>query len=355
MSIGTTFGNQALAAGCREIIRHSCVPTIANNVRLLGTMGVKIIICTWSSEGPELIAAVRMLNPDAVVLVLDEPESPTVPVSERNKFLQFYSTLEGIKVADELGCGLVFKIRTDQEIDFPRLFEFVQRRGEYSDLKNVLIVPFLQQSDPFFFLDFYFGGTLQVMRKFCEMFLSYGRMSLYPNIHQDAFLKLALTLLPRLSGRLPSAFFSDVRPPKCQFQVDVAVEMWRNHVIPAPQSIYLSMVWRGRRPFPSLDYGGLSNLIFSDPLATPDLSEATLSAIEAWSSHVRTFEKHARWYSGATCWYRYFSAKWGRWPGVILGGTLDAPFALKMYVRGLLSYQPEGNSQRQRWLGGIRR
>jgi len=353
-SVGTTFGNFHLPVTSRQVINFDCEKTILNNVRKINSCGAQVIICLWSSEDVVRIRRIRTQNPRAKVIVLEAPDTPTAPISDTSKFLQFYSTLHGLQAAEKMGFRFAFKIRTDQEIDLQSIFDLTEEIQAKSLDKKFIVVPFMQKTDPFFFLDFYFGGRVDTMLQFCSLFLSRGQMSLYPNVHQDAFLKLALTLLPEFDTKLPVAMFSDVRPPFLEIHADIAIRLWTNCLIPGTRKAYISLLWRGRGPDMEIDYGGYQNLIFADTSMTPETDASAGYFVREWVGRQPRLKRRPRWFSGEVCWYRFLTAKWGYWPGLVAGGLLDAPFALRMFVHRTFLKPTENNSQRQKWIAGKR-
>jgi hypothetical protein len=236
-SRGRTFSSVSIPQS--NHIDYDCTDNINRLIRDYRELFEIVIVCLWEED---YAVAKGNITDDENVVVISVMDRTRNFYS--NKFRQFSSTHAGLKVANDLGIGHSIKIRSDQNLDLEALTAFLSRCSK-SGLDRV-IVPYMIESDPFNLNDFYIAGPTNVLISLCELFVGKKAVSFYNDVHYDLFFKLAWVTRsktwPRASLR---SYISDYCPPHDAQQVLIAEQAWTTALLPAPESVWMSLEWRG--------------------------------------------------------------------------------------------------------------
>lgn len=258
LSIGVTGENS-------ELVKFDSSDTVVVQYTAAQSLDCEVVVVTWNGEDTSKLIGI----PETDILKLEDFKHSfrnnfkNQYFSGKNKFRQFYSTLNGVKVLGDRGCNFIVKVRTDQFLDLQSLISYIETFPNIMDQTSIF-VPFLQPLLPNYVEDFYFCGTKKSMSVFCENFIS--SKELYQNVHRDIFYKWiklrndnlkSLRFLPQLYPRTRSL---------TKKQLFLILYSWRNDFRVLPEAVYRSIVWRGYS-FGISQESKMKNLIFSDSIA----------------------------------------------------------------------------------------
>jgi hypothetical protein len=189
-----------------------------------------VVVATWNTED-----TTGIIGGDSVKILRSEaPKKRSRNKREPNSYRQFYSVLKGLDLAEDYGCTLIVKIRTDTSIDASKLLNLCRYRPE-----SIWVVPFQQ---PNCISDFILAGNLQNLRNLSKQFLR--NQFLRRSIHFELFYSYIF---------FQSNIWAKVRfwnyLPKTQYlsnsQAQLIRHSWESYFSAIPQSIWNEVLWRG--------------------------------------------------------------------------------------------------------------
>ncbi len=223
---------------------------IESNIRNFQPFVDRIVISTWENSG---LNGMYLDNEKVTIL---ENQIPCVrDVDNRRK--QFESIYEGAKfLTINSDVTHVIKIRTDQLVNssiiqwFLKKYDDTNFEPDVNGLcqKNFLFFSDMISNEPFYAGDFIIGGVLSDVFGFSKSVLSYGETDLHPVIGIDYILKYLKRQDPLFNARV----FRFI-PLNWQISNRKNLQLnkyWQilvmNYFIVIPQSIFSTIVWRGR-------------------------------------------------------------------------------------------------------------
>lgn len=157
---------------------------------------------------------------------------------------QFKSTLAGLIAARELGATHAVKIRSDQQIDIPRLFKEFQN---LCDSQYSLFVPSQDCQKPWALSDFYMGGSIDYLIEYFESLAAPQKgLVLSQNVHDNLFFSLALKERDKITNLRPISClvdylnFSELHLNACKY-------LWERVVCTFSEDLYRKTLWRGEK------------------------------------------------------------------------------------------------------------
>ena len=228
----------------KSLLRHS---NIFNSV----------IISTWQSE--DSFKLEKYLKKNTFIIKSKIPIKKSFSNSNlnpsKNKYLQTYSVLKGLKFLKQLNNrnnkknfeSFVIKIRTDQKFpDYLGLIEYIKNKK----ISNTTIcVKEFRPSIPFFMGDGILIGKLEL---FFKLFNNhYNQLQMYNNIHFDLFAFFLKLVTPKkIMNRnliLPSTFalFSQQNNLTLK-QLELVKNLWLKNINLIPKKLISPFFWRGK-------------------------------------------------------------------------------------------------------------
>ena len=258
LSIGVTGENS-------ELVKFDSSDTVVVQYRNAQSLDCKVVVVTWNGEDTSKLIGI----PETDILKLEDYKHlfrnnfKNQYFSGKNKFRQFYSTLNGIEELGNRGCNFILKIRTDQFLDLNSLITYIKT---FPDImaQTSIFVPFLNPLMPNYVDDFYFCGTQKSMSIFCENFIS--SKELHQNVHRDIFYKWIKLRNDNLNSRLCFPQLYPRTRSLTKKQLSLILSSWRNDFRVLPEVVYRSIVWRGYT-FGISQESKMKNLVFSDSVA----------------------------------------------------------------------------------------
>jgi hypothetical protein len=255
LSIGVTGENS-------ELVKFDSSDTVVLQYKAAQSLDCEVVVVTWNVEDTSKLIGIREID----ILKLEDYKHlfrnnfKNQYFSGKNKFRQFYSTLNGVEELGKRGCNFIVKIRTDQFLDLHNLISFIETFPNIM-AQTSIFVPFLNPLMPNYVNDFYFCGTKNSMSIFCENFIS--SKELHQNVHRDIFYKWVRLRINNLNSPV---CIPQLYPRTRSFtkkQLFLILSSWRNDFRVLPKAVYESIVWRGSN-FGKLEESKMKNLIFSD-------------------------------------------------------------------------------------------
>jgi hypothetical protein len=204
--------------------------TINNIIRKFAGDFDLVVVATWNTED-----TTGIIGGDSVKILRSEaPKRTGRNKREPNSYRQFYSVLKGLDLAEDFGCTLIVKMRTDTYINASKLLSLCKYRPE-----RIWVVPFQQ---PNCISDFIIVGNLQNLRNLSKQFLRH--QFLRRSIHFELFYSYIF---------FQSHSWAKVRfwnyLPKRQYlthsQAQLIRHAWESYFSAIPQSIWNEVLWRG--------------------------------------------------------------------------------------------------------------
>ncbi len=194
-----------------------------------------IVLSTWESEDTSAI-----IENDKLIIVKNRDEMlDREDFYKNNKYRQFYSLLNGLKVAKEYECSFIVKTRTDIAVDAKKLLALCKTQPE-----KIWVRPCIK---PNFLEDFYFAGNLQNVTVLTQAILR--RHGLYIRVHEDLFYSY-LFQKSNLWRKMQVWKFFPRTEALSNGQAKLIHAAWATDFSMIPRLIWHGTVWRGFQ-FPS--------------------------------------------------------------------------------------------------------
>lgn len=160
-----------------------------------------------------------------------------------NKLKQFKSTMRGLKFLIDLGYtdnDIIFKIRTDQYLNFSSIINFKFFNRIY--VPNIASKGVAESLLPSAFLkDYYFAGKIREIKTFLESFIE-NPIEFSESVHTDALFKYGFILYPNYKRRV----YYTKKNRLNKDNIELIKELFCNHISPLPKELFSTLIWRGK-------------------------------------------------------------------------------------------------------------
>lgn len=258
VSTGVTgaFQGAIREAEPHDIKSFDSTATIISNARAAKDSFDFVVYSGWEYDSKQLLAISSEVQFDG--LRISAPIPPNRNLKPRNTKLQqehsqaklnnmqsqFKSTLAGLTAARELGATHAIKIRSDQQIDIPRLSREFRN---LCDSQYSLFVPAQDFQKPWALSDFYMGGSIDYLIEYFESLANpQNGLVLSQNVHDNLFFTLALkerdkiTNLQTISCLVDYINFTELH-------INASKHLWGKVIFTFSEDLYGSTLWRGEQ------------------------------------------------------------------------------------------------------------
>ena len=222
----------------------NCAPEIEITYKLATELGFKFVLVTWQDEYPP---ECHPKIPDDSIFKIIFPSRRLLfrffnNWKNNNKYKQYYSTLVGLNILNELGCTYVIKIRTDSHLDLEKFADFYKQMRNNDDLDKIF-TPAMNIEKPDLFMDYYFGSRTETLRIFLKTVLNCKE--LYSNVHFDTFYKYTKSRLDLSYFKLRQNLYKKEKSQPGICGQKIIKKAWSECFTPGPFILYESYRWRG--------------------------------------------------------------------------------------------------------------
>lgn len=244
MSVGVVIQGPLVSSGSNgsgaQVPNFDCVANVLATLEQCASLGLDACVVTWDEFRDQ---GDRLRNAATQIRYLPRPVSGT-----GNKYLQYVSTLEGLRVLASSGVVAAIKVRSDQFVpEMPLIAQSINCQHGGSFLaRGGLLVPSFRTWKPFSLDDFYFAGRIDVLEELLMLLTKPLRdtraVELHSSVHQELFRAFAV-----LSLDFRKAVFVKGGIPHNEDQVELMRLLWNEFLSCFEERVWRSLQWRGNQ------------------------------------------------------------------------------------------------------------
>ncbi|MDO8470753.1 MAG: WavE lipopolysaccharide synthesis family protein [bacterium] len=232
-------------------VEYDCRENIRTVIKEFGHLFESVVISTWKNDvkPDDSFQGATLITSDDETLPKKYRKDQKGQLIPDNRFRQMFSGLAGIEYLEKhSGVDMVVKIRTDQYIDLVSMLEFIkQAQALKRYTPDVIFVPSIMAEDKrYCILDFYFAGSLPIMKAFHASLFEYDAFEFEPSIHRELWLKYAYTAHRSALSMPEYAYFpASYKKAYCEETLQVFQYMVSHVFWPLSFDCFQTIVWRG--------------------------------------------------------------------------------------------------------------